>query len=47
MLFECKRILRGTVKYSRTASDFQYMTTLAGGFLVINYHDAGRKDFKK
>ena len=24
-----------------------FMTTLAGGFLVINYHDAGRKDFKK
>ena len=23
------------------------MTTLAGGFLVTNYHDAGRKDFKK
>ena len=23
------------------------MTTLAGGFLVINYYDAGRKDFKK
>ena len=23
------------------------MTTRAGGFLVINYHDAGRKDFKK
>ena len=25
----------------------QTMTTLAGGFLVINYYDAGRKDFKK
>ena len=23
MLFECKCILRGTIKYSRTASDFQ------------------------
>ena len=23
------------------------MTTLAGGFLVTNYHDTGHKDFKK
>ena len=27
--------------------NLQTMTTLAGGFLVINYHDAWRKDFKK
>ena len=34
---------------SLTAIDYRCggMTTLAGGFLVINYQDAGRKDFKQ
>ena len=32
---------------SLTLSWMPSMTTLAGGFLVINYYDAGRKDFKK
>ena len=27
----------------RTLCPVTYMTTLAGGFLVTNYHDAGRK----
>ena len=35
------------MKGSDLMKNLRCMTTLAGGFLVINYHVAGRKDFKK
>ena len=56
LFYNCKDIIISawifTVLVSRKwsvlmAEGKSFMTTLAGGFLVINYHEAGRKDFKK